>query len=85
MSFEDLLNARFDRGAVLCIGLDPRSATAALALAGPGRVSVDAMVRWKWSGLRWGGVACLVGLAVGLFVLVVWGVGVGGTPPPPAF
>lgn len=57
----------------------------ALAFAGPGRVSVDAAVGWKWSGLRWGGLACLVGLAVGLFVLVVWGVGVGGTLPPPQF
>ncbi len=58
---------------------------AALAFAGPGRASVDAAVGWKWSGLRWGGFACLLGLAVGLFVLVVWGVGVGGTPPPPSF
>ncbi len=58
-------------------------AALSLAFVGPGRISIDYLLRWKLAGVRWGLVALVAAVGVGTFVLVVWGVGLGGTPPPP--
>lgn len=60
-------------------------AATALGFTGPGRFSVDHVLGWRLSGVRWGLLALVTGIVVGAFVLIVWGVGLGGTPPPPQF
>ena len=54
------------------------AAAAAISLAGPGRYSVDGVLKWKLSGVPWGVGGVVLGLAVGLFVLLVLGPGFGG-------
>lgn len=54
-----------------------------LAFTGPGRWSIDSLLGWRLYGRRWGLIALITALVVGIFVLQVWGVGLGGSPPPP--
>ena len=49
----------------------------------PGRWSIDSVLGWRLSGRRWGLITLISALAVGIFVLQVWGLGVGGSPAPP--
>ena len=60
------------------------AAAAAISLIGPGRYSADGALKWKLRGFPWGVAGIVLGLAVGLFVLQVFGPGFGGldlTPP----
>ena len=63
--------------------LIPFGAAIALAFIGPGRWSIDSVLGWRLSGRRWGLITLISALAVGIFVLQVWGLGVGGSPAPP--
>jgi hypothetical protein len=59
-------------------------AAIAVSLLGPGRFSVDRALGWRLSGVPWGVVGVALGVVVGLFVLLVLGLGFGGadlTPP----
>ncbi len=58
-------------------------AAISVAFIGPGRISLDARIGWRLEGTRWGLIALAVTCVVGAFVLEVWGVGLGGTPPIP--
>jgi putative oxidoreductase len=57
-------------------------AAVALAYVGPGRLSVDHALGLKLSGLRWGSIGVALGIVVGSIVLVAFGSGFGGAPPP---
>jgi putative oxidoreductase len=54
-----------------------------LAFAGPGRLSLDHTLGWKFVGTRWALGSIALGIVVGSIVLVAFGVGFGGTPFPP--
>ncbi len=60
---------------------------AALAFLGPGRFSVDRLIRWPWpmSGMKAGIAALALGAVVGALVLTVLGPGFGSEPNFPAF
>ncbi len=60
------------------------AAAIALGFTGPGHLSVDQVLGWRLSGIRWGLAALALAVVVGLVVLVGFGVGLGGTPAPPA-
>ena len=58
---------------------------AAIAYLGPGHFSLDRAFGWRLSGLRWGSIGVAFGLAVGIFVMAVFGPGLFSEPPPPQF
>ncbi len=57
-------------------------AAVALAYVGPGRLSVDRALGLKLDGMRWGSIGVGLGVVVGSIVLVAFGSGFGGAPPP---
>ncbi len=59
----------------------------ALAFLGPGRLSIDGLIRWPWpmSGMKAGLAALALGAVVGAFVLTVLGPGFGSEPNFPEF
>lgn len=63
--------------------LSMAAAAAVLAFVGPGQFSIDHAIGWKLDGLRGGVAAVALAVVVGGFVLIVWGVGLGGQPPIP--
>ena len=60
---------------------------AAVAFLGPGRFSVDRLIRWPWSmsGMKAGIAALVAGGVAGVLVLTVLGPGFGSEPNFPAF
>jgi hypothetical protein len=57
-------------------------AAVAISLIGPGRFSADRALGWRLSGVPWGVAGVVLGIAVGIFVLVVLEPGFGGADLP---
>jgi putative oxidoreductase len=59
----------------------------AVVFMGPGRLSVDGLIHWRWPahGMQAGVLAVLLGALTGVFVLTVLGPGFGSEPNVPSF